>query len=88
MEVVADNLMDMMEDSSKKEAGNLLMMILVADNLTEVVEDSLKKEAGSLLTMVLVEDNLTVEAMNSDEEYDSMRIELHLIFTKKKIDLE
>jgi len=74
-EVVVDNSKEEVVDSSKEVEDSLKE---VEDNLKEVV-DSLEEEDSSLVVIVAA-DNLMVEAVHLDEGYDSMWIELHLLF--------
>jgi gas vesicle protein len=74
-EVVVDNSKEVVVDSSKEVEDSLKE---VKDNLKEVV-DSLKEEDSSSVVIVAA-DNLMVEAVHLDEGYDTMWIELHLLF--------
>jgi seryl-tRNA synthetase len=81
-EVVVDNSKEEVVDSSKEVEDSLKevedSLKEVEDNLKEVV-DSLEEEDSSSVVIVAA-DNLMVEAVHLDEGYDSMWIELHLLF--------
>jgi hypothetical protein len=93
--VVEDSLEEVAEDSLKEVVDSSTM---VEDSLKEavdsstMVEDSLEEVADNFLE---VDDSLVeavdsssgkmITVVNFDEEYDSMQIERHLVFKKKKI---
>ncbi len=85
--VVEDSLEEVV-DSLKEVVDSLTM---VEDSLKEavdsstMVEDSLEEVADNFLEAVDSSSGKMIMVMNFDEEYDSMQIERHLVFKKKKI---
>ncbi len=75
-EEVVDNSKEV-EDSSEEVEDSSEE---VEDSSEVVVVDNSKEVEDSSLVMIVAADNLMVEAVHWDEGYDSMRIELHLLF--------
>jgi methyl-accepting chemotaxis protein len=87
LEEVADSLKEvvdsltMVEDSLKEAVDSSTM---VEDSLEEVADNFLEVD-DSLVEAVDSSSGKMITVVNFDEEYDSMQIERHLVFKKKKI---
>ncbi len=79
--VVEDSLEEVAEDSLKEVVDSSTM---VEDSLEEVADNFLEVD-DSLVEAVDSSSGKMITVVNFDEEYDSMQIERHLVFKKKKI---